>query len=109
MKLNDIEEQLFLYQEQMELASEDNDWSQLAEINKGVVSLLKVLTKDQQENELAEPIQLLRETYQSILEYSDIRREEIQSEMGKLRKKKTALQGYGQSLAAGNKEVRVSA
>ena len=92
--------------EELELAVTDNDWDDVALIDKDLVAIAKCFPKETRNPELNEQFARIRETYQRVFALSEERRAELQQKMGKLRENRGAITGYKNSLAAGNREVR---
>ena len=51
----------------------------------------------------------MKDSYDQIFAESKLRKKELRKELGQMRDKREALDGYKNSLAAGNRELRTSA
>ena len=51
----------------------------------------------------------MKACYEQIFADSKLRKKELRKELGQMREKREALEGYKNSLAAGNREIRTSA
>ena len=106
MQASEAIQQLTGLLEELELAAEDNDWDDVALIDKDIVAIARQFPKEQRNAELAEQFVRVRAVYQDVLELSKERRGELQQKMSQMREKRGAIAGYKNSLAAGNREVR---
>lgn len=92
--------------QELELAVEDNDWDEVALIDKDILVIAKQYPADQRSTELEEQFALVREIYRQVFASSDERRAELQQKMSQMRESRGGISGYKNSLAAGNREVR---
>ena len=99
LQLNDLLQEL-------EEAVEENDWDDVALIDKDILVIAKQFPAGQRSAELEALFVQVREIYQDIFVTSGERRAELQKKMSGIRESRGAIAGYKNSLAAGNREVR---
>ena len=100
---------LAFLRERLSQARDENDWHEVAHIDREVCEILEGFDRESRSPELAAEVARVKELYQEVLEYAAVRREELKEKMEGLRKNRSAIKGYGTSLAAGNKELRAKA
>ena len=95
--------------EDIEDASEDFDWELVTTIDQEVRKLATAFPRESRTPALAREMSTLKACYERIFADSKLRKKELRKELGKMRDKREALDGYKNSLAAGNREIRKSA
>ena len=104
-----VRDELLVFQQELIEASEQKDWPLVQEIDDDIRELLKSVTPEWKELELAEAISGLKQAYEQIFTQCRVRRVELKEKMDAMRSNKDALEGYKNSQAAGNRELRKQA
>ena len=89
-------------------ASEQKDWPLVQEIDDDIRELLLTVQPEWKQAELAEAIAEMKQTYEQIFAQCRVHSKELKDKMESMRSKKGAIEGYKNSLAAGNRELRKS-
>ena len=104
-----VREELLVLQQELIEASEQKDWPLVQEIDDDIRELLMAVTPEWKEAELADTISTLKQTYEQIFAQCRVHRVELKEKMEAMRSNKDALEGYKNSQAAGNRELRARA
>lgn len=90
-------------------ASEAFDWDLVATVDGDIRQLAQDFPKDNRSPALEAEFVRMKAGYDTIFSSSQLRKAELKKELGQMRDKREALEGYKNSLAAGNREIRTSA
>ncbi|AMO56402.1 hypothetical protein GZ77_06290 [Endozoicomonas montiporae] len=104
-----VREELAVLQQELIEASEQKDWPLVQDIDDDIRELLKAVHPDWKQGELADVIVDMKQTYERIFVQCRQRRVELKEKMEAMRSNKDALEGYKNSQAAGNRELRKQA
>ncbi|MGI9275589.1 MAG: hypothetical protein ACR2PT_12185 [Endozoicomonas sp.] len=100
---------LAFLRERLSHARDDNDWQEVTKIDREICEILEDVDRESRSPELAAEVARVKALYQDVLEYAAVRQGELKKKMAGLRNNRSAMKGYGTSLAAGNKELRAKA
>lgn len=104
-----VREELAVLQQELTEASEQKDWPLVQEIDDDIRELLRAVNPEWKQEELSDVISEMKRTYEQIFVQCGQRRLELKEKMEAMRSKKGALEGYKNSQAAGNRELRKNA
>ncbi|OED41063.1 hypothetical protein ACH42_15005 [Endozoicomonas sp. (ex Bugula neritina AB1)] len=94
---------------EIEAASEAFDWELVAMVDRDIRLLAEAFPQGSRTPALSEQLDAMKVSYGQIFADSKLRKKELRKELGQMRDKREALDGYKNSLAAGNRELRTSA
>ena len=90
----------------IEDACDDLDWGLMTELNDDIRQLANAFPADSRVPALAAEFKAMKASYQNILSEIALRKSEMKEKLRQLRENNQAVQGYQNSLEAGNREVR---
>ena len=106
MEQHKAAKRLAVLREELELATEDHDWSDLTEIDQDIVAIARQFPPEVRGSVLARELAQMRQVYGQVLGLCEQHRHQLRNNMQQLRQRRGGIQGYLNSLAAGNQELR---